>query len=112
VEAGDIMALMVDRRGMDTFLASGAKLAKSLGDRVGRRVRILSQSGDDRDFLEGLFTPYSILTINTIWLPDGSRETKVILNGRRPRRNPVDFEVVKKLARELKSLTLRIEFED
>jgi transcription antitermination factor NusA-like protein len=112
VEAGDIMALMVDRRGMDTFLASGAKLAKSLGDRVGRRVRILSQSGDDRDFLEGLFTPYSILTINTIWLPDGSRETKVILNGRRPYRNPVDFEVVKKLARELKSLTLRIEFED
>jgi len=112
VEAGDIMALMVDRRGMDTFLASGAKLAKSLGDRVGRRVRILRQSGDDRDFLEGLFTPYSILTINTIWLPDGSRETKVILNGRRPRRNPVDFEVVKKLARELKSLTLRIEFED
>ena len=112
VEAGDIMALMVDRRGMDTFLASGAKLAKSLGDRVGRRVRILSQGGDDRDFLEGLFTPYSILTINTIWLPDGSRETKVILNGRRPRRNPVDFEVVKKLARELKSLTLRIEFED
>jgi hypothetical protein len=112
VEAGDIMALMVDRRGMDTFLASGAKLARSLGDRVGRRVRILSQSGDDRDFLEGLFTPFSILTINTIWLPDGSRETKVILNGRRPYRNPVDFEVVKKLARELKSLTLRIEFED
>ena len=112
VEAGDIMALMVDRRGLDTFLASGAKLAKSLGERVGRRVRILSQSGDDRDFLEGLFTPYSILTINTIWLPDGSRETKVILNGRGPRRNPVDFEVVKKLARELKSLTLRIEFED
>ena len=112
VEAGDIMALMVDRRGLDTFLASGAKLAKSLGERVGRRVRILSQSGDDRDFLEGLFTPYSILTINTIWLPDGSRETKVILNGRRPRRNPVDFEVVKKLARELKSLPLRIEFED
>src|SRR5437660_12329913 len=105
VEAGDIMALMVDRRGMDTFLASGAKLAKSLGDRGGRRKRILSQGGGDRQSLEGLFTPYSILTINTIWLPDGRRETKVILNGRRPRRNPVDFEVVKKLERERKSLT-------
>src|SRR3989442_425578 len=65
VEAGDIMALMVDRRGMDTFLASGAKLAKNLGDRVGRRVKVLSQGGDDRDFLEGLFIPFSILTINT-----------------------------------------------
>lgn len=78
VEAGDIMALMVDRRGMDTFLASGAKLAKSLGDRVGRRVRILSQGGDDRDFLEGLFTPYSILTINTIWLPAGSQIVLIV----------------------------------
>ena len=112
VEAGETMALMVDRRGMDTFLASGAKLAKSLGDRVGRRVRVLSQGGDERDFLEGLFIPFSILTINTIWLPDGSRETKVILNGHRPRRSPVDFEVAKKIAHELKSLTLRIEFED
>src|SRR5438128_11775455 len=103
---------MSNRIVIDSYIDSDAKLAKSLGDLVGRHVRILSQGGDDRDFLEGLFTPYSILTINTIWLPDGSRETKVILNGRRPRRNPVDFEVVKKLARELKSLTLRIEFED
>lgn len=111
VEAGDIMALMVDRRGMDAFLSSGAKLAKNLGDRVGKRVRVLNFGGDERGFLEDLFTPFSILTINTIWLPDGSRETKVILNGHRPHRNPIDFEVVRKLARELKGLTLRIEFE-
>src|SRR2546428_3361051 len=70
VEAGDVMALMVDRRGMDTFLASGAKLAKSLGDRVGRRGGNLSPSGEGKEFFEGIFTPYSILTINTIWLPD------------------------------------------
>src|SRR5947199_3717422 len=65
VEAGDIMALMVDRRGMDTFLASGAKLSKSLGDSVDRRVSIRRQRGAEREFLEGLFTPFSILTINT-----------------------------------------------
>jgi transcription antitermination factor NusA-like protein len=111
VEAGDIMAVMVDKKGMDAFLASGAKLAKSLGDKVGKRIRILSFGGDERDFLEELFTPFSILTINTIWLPDGSRETKVILTGRRPRHSPLDFEVVKKLAHELKGLTLRIQFE-
>ncbi len=39
VEAGDVMALMVDRRGMDTFLSSGAKLAKSPQLRR-RRARI------------------------------------------------------------------------
>jgi len=31
VEAGDIMALMVDRRGMDTFLANGTKTATQSG---------------------------------------------------------------------------------
>ena len=111
VEAGEIMALMVDRKGMNAFLSSGARLAKTLGDRVGKRVRVLSFGGDERDFLEELFSPFAILTINTIWLPDGSRETKVILTGRKPWRSPVDFEVVKKLAREFKGLTLRIEFE-
>jgi transcription antitermination factor NusA-like protein len=113
VEAGDIMALMVDKRGVDAFLATGAKLAKNLGDRMGKRVRVLSYGGDERNFLEELFSPFGILTINTIWLPDGSRETKVILSGRRPRRSsPIDYEVVKKLARELKGLTLRIEVEN
>src|SRR5437870_13255603 len=83
VEAGDIMALMVDKRGVDAFMASGAKLAKNLGDRMGKRVRVLSYGGDERNFLEELFSPFGILTINTIWLPDGSRETKVIHCGHR-----------------------------
>src|SRR2546428_11859726 len=54
VEAGHIMALMADRRGMDTFLASGAQLDKNLRDRVGRRVKVLRQGGEDRHVLEGL----------------------------------------------------------
>src|SRR3989442_5715414 len=40
VEAGEIIALMVDRGGMGTFLGTGAKLAKSHGDRLGSRGRI------------------------------------------------------------------------
>jgi hypothetical protein len=53
----------------------------------------------------------SILTLNTIWIPDGTTETKVILMGRQPRRMPVDPDVVKKLAKQLRNMTLRIEFE-
>src|SRR3972149_5345350 len=45
VEAGDLMALMVDRKGMGTFLSSGARLAKTLGDRVGKRIRVLGFGG-------------------------------------------------------------------
>jgi hypothetical protein len=49
--------------------------------------------------------------LNTIWIPDGTTETKVILSGREPRRMPVDLEIAKALARQLRNMSLRVEFE-
>jgi hypothetical protein len=56
-------------------------------------------------------SPLSILTLNTIWIPDGSTETKVVISGREPRRLPIDPETVKGLAKQIRNITLRIEFE-
>jgi transcription antitermination factor NusA-like protein len=111
VEADGMMAILVDRRDVPKLLSGGAKVVKDLGDTFGRRVKLISYGGDDREFLEDLFSPLSILTINTIWIPDGSTETKVILTGRQPRKMPVDLDKVKMIAHELKGMTLRIEFE-
>jgi transcription antitermination factor NusA-like protein len=111
VEADGMMAVLVDRRDLPRLLGGGAKIVKDLGDTFGKRVKLISYGGDDREFLEDLFSPLSILTINTIWIPDGSTETKVILTGRQPRKMPVDFDVVKRIAKDLKGMTLRIEFE-
>jgi len=111
VEADGMMAVLVDRKDVPRLLGGGAKVVKDLGDTFGKRVKLISYGGDDREFLEDLFSPLSILTINTIWIPDGSTETKVILTGRQPRRMPVDLDIVKTMAQELKGMTLRIEFE-
>ena len=111
VEADGMMAVLVDRRDLPRLLGGGAKVVKDLGDTFGKRVKLISYGGDDREFLEDLFSPLSILTINTIWIPDGSTETKVILTGRQPRKMPVDLDVVKTIAKDLKSMTLRVEFE-
>jgi transcription antitermination factor NusA-like protein len=111
VEADDMMAVLVDRKDLPKLLGGGAKVVKNLGETFGKRVKLISYGGDDREFLEDLFSPLSILTINTVWIPDGSTETKVILTGRQPRNMPVDLEKVRKIARELKGMTLRIEFE-
>ena len=111
VEADGMMAVLVDRKDVPRLLGGGAKVVKDLGDTFGKRVKLISYGGDDREFLEDLFSPLSILTINTIWIPDGSTETKVILTGRQPRRMPVDLDIVKSMAQELKGMTLRIEFE-
>jgi transcription antitermination factor NusA-like protein len=111
VEADGTMAVLVDRRDLPRLLGGGAKVVKDLGETFGKRVKLISYGGDDREFLEDLLSPLSILTINTIWIPDGSTETKVILTGRQPRKMPVDLDVVKTIAKDLKGMTLRIEFE-
>jgi len=111
VEADGMMAVLVDRRDLPRLLGGGAKVVKDLGDTFGKRVKLISYGGDDREFLEDLFSPLSILTINTIWIPDGSTETKVILTGRQPRKMPVDLDIVKTIAKDLKGMTLRVEFE-
>jgi transcription antitermination factor NusA-like protein len=111
VEADGVMAILVDKKDMPKLLGGGAKIVKDLGDTFGKRVKLISYGGDDREFLEDLFSPLSILTINTVWIPDGTQETKVILTGREPRRMPVDLEKVRKIAEELKGMTLRVEFE-
>ena len=111
VEADDMMAILVDRKDLPKLLGGGAKILRDLGETFGKRIKLIGYGGDDREFLEDLFSPLSILTINTVWIPDGSTETKVILTGRQPRNMPVDPEKVRKIAQEVRGMTLRIEFE-
>ncbi len=111
VEADDLMAILVDKKDLPKLLGGGARIVRDLGETFGKHVKLISYGGDDREFLEDLFSPLSILTINTIWIPDGSTETKVILTGRQPRNMPVDPETVRKIAEEVRGMSLRIEFE-
>ena len=111
VEVENFLAILVDKADMAKILSQGGKIIKEISARTNKRVRILNYGGDERQFLEDLLSPFSILTINTIWLPDGSTETKAILYGRTPKRVPVHFDIIKRLAKEIRGMTLRIEFE-
>ena len=111
VEAENNVVILVDKRDMGKILSDGGKTVHAISDSLDKKVKVLSYGGDDRQFLEDLLNPLAILTLNTIWIPDGTTETKVILSGREPRRMPVDLEMAKGLARQLRNMSLRIEFE-
>lgn len=111
-EVGETLVIMVDRRDIGKIVGQEGNLVRTLSELVGgKRIKVMGYGGDDRRFLEELLSPLSILTINTVWLPDGSTETKTILQGRTPRHMPVDLDAVKQLAKEIQGLTLRVEFE-
>jgi len=110
VEANGVLAVVVKRGDMPHLLGYGGKILKALGEKTGKKIRILEQEVDDRKFLEDLFAPLSILTINTIWLPDGTTETRVILRKRGRRWAPINVEALKEIAQKVRGITLRVEF--
>jgi len=110
VEADDVLAVIVGRGDVARLLSYGGKIIRELGEKIGKTVRVLEHEVDDRKFLEDLFAPLSIIAINTIWLPDGTTETRVIL-GRRRRKLPlINVEALKEIAKKVHGITLRVEF--
>ena len=110
VDVGKTLAVIVGHGDVPRLLGYGGKIIKALSGETGKSIRILEYGVDDRKFLEDLFTPYSILTINTIWLPDGTTETRVILRKKHGSQPPFDLKALKEIAREVRNMTLRIEF--
>jgi transcription antitermination factor NusA-like protein len=112
LEAGKTIALIVGYGDVPRLLGYGGRIIKTLGEKTGRNIRILEDGVDERKFLEDLFAPLSIMTINTIWLPDGSTETRVILRKSRGAQTPFDVKALKEIAQKIRNITLRVEFAD
>lgn len=110
VEADNVVALIVGRGDVARLLSSGGKIIRAVGEDTGKRIRVLEHGVDTRKFLEDLFAPLSIITINTIWLPDGSTETRVILRRRGRKRPPFRWNALKEIAQKVRGITLRVEF--
>ncbi|HVP27268.1 MAG TPA: hypothetical protein VMT26_06350 [Candidatus Bathyarchaeia archaeon] len=106
------LALVVGAGDVPRLLGYGGKIIKTVSEETGKTVRVLEYGVDDRKFLEDLFAPLSILTINTIWLPDGTTETRVILRKRRGMGPPFDVKALKEIASKVRKMTLRVEFAD
>jgi transcription antitermination factor NusA-like protein len=112
VEVEKTLAVLVGHGDVPKILGYGGKIVKAISDETGKNVRVLEYSVDDRKFLEDLFTPFSILTINTIWLPDGTTETRVILKRKRGQQLPFDVKALKEIASKVRKMSLRVEIAD
>lgn len=112
VEVGNSLIILVRKEDVNRILGYGGKFLKELSEKTGKkRVRILPYNEEPRRFLEELFAPATVLAINTLWLPDGSIETKVVIPKRDARRLPTSVEVLKDLAKRIMDITLRVEVE-
>ena len=109
-DVGRTLAIVVGHGDVPRLLGYGGKIVKAISEESGKSIRILEQGVDDRKFLEDLFMPLNILTVNTIWLPDGTTETRVILKRKRGMQLPFDLKAIKEIAEKVRKIALRIEF--
>ncbi|UCE96195.1 MAG: hypothetical protein JSV51_00880 [Candidatus Bathyarchaeota archaeon] len=110
VKAEGILALIVGRGDVARLLGYGGKIIRAIGEKTGKRIRIIEQDVDNRKFLEDLFAPLPVTTINTIWLPDGTTETRVILRRRGRGPSSINVKAMKQIAKEVRNMVLRVEF--
>jgi hypothetical protein len=76
-----------------------------------KRVWLFEADVTDRKLLEEAFYPLRILTVNEVWLPDGSKITKVILPYSRGIEEKMDEKSIKKVLKTLRGLDVLIEYE-
>ena len=103
--------LMEMEQADSTLIRSKPEIKQRLEDVLKGKVWVIGTSNSDRQFLEELFYPIRILTVNTVWLPDGSKLTKVIIPGRRPERLRGEIEALKGVVKQVKGIELIVESE-
>ena len=110
ITENDVLAIIVGKGDVAKMLSSGGKIVKIIGKKMKKTVRIIEHNSNERKLLEDLFAPICVLTINKIWLPDGTMETRVILKKRGSRRFSGNINSFKEIARKVFGTVLRIEF--
>jgi transcription antitermination factor NusA-like protein len=110
VDVGGFLVLVVGKGDSAKFNANPNPI-RDLGDAFNRRVVVIEASMNDRKFLEDLFSGQQIITINIIWLPDGSTETRVVLGARGAKRlSKKRIQALTEIAKKVRKMDLRVEY--
>ena len=104
---GDFVLVL---RGQDVSVLRGnqeltSKIEKEMGD----KVWFVEAEASDRRFIESLFHPIKVLSVNFFWLPEANKLTKVVVadDGKNAQLN---LDKVQKIAKAVRNIELLIEF--
>jgi len=94
-----------------SILRSNQDLQSELEGALKGKVWLVGAGGNDREFLEDVFFPARVLTVNTVWLPDGGKKTKVIVPAKRSERRIGDFDKLREAVKRARGIELLVETE-
>ncbi len=87
-------------------------LYRTLQNEFKGKIWLVESDETDKKFIEDLFFPTKVLSINSVWAPGGVQKTKAIISGKWTPRFPIDTEKVIQIVKNARNLDIEIEFED
>ena len=103
--------VLVLQRSDLSILRSNVELASRIQAQFQSKLWFVEAEATDKRFLENLFFPARILTINLIWLPDGNKLTKVIVTAHNIRVSDINVEQIQKITKTVRNIELLVDFE-
>lgn len=94
------------------IIRASENLTEIINKGFGKVVWIIEADSNDRRFLENLFHPLHLESVNFVWLPDGSKLTRIVIE--KSAFNKVDknkLETIKKISMAVRQIDLIIETE-
>jgi len=95
-------------------IRSNSALSKKFEDEFQSKVWFVEAQATDKRFIENLFFPTKVLAVNILWLPDGSKLTKIIIStsDKIELQQHPNIEKIKQIAKNIRNIELLVEFEN
>ena len=87
-------------------------LYRTLQNEFNGKIWLVESDETDKRFIEDLFFPTKVLSINSVWAPGGVQKTKAVISGKWTPRFPIDTKKVVQIVKDARNLDIEIEFED
>jgi len=87
-------------------------LYRTLQDQFKGKIWLVEADETDKRFIEDMFFPTKVLSINSVWAPGEVQKTKAVISGKWTPRFPIDTKKVVQIVKNARDLDIEIEFED
>lgn len=87
-------------------------LYRLLQEQFHGKIWLVEDDKNDKKFIEDLFFPTKILSINSVWAPGGVQKTKAVVSGKWTPRFPIDTNKIIQIVKNARNLDIEIEFEE
>jgi hypothetical protein len=81
-------------------------------DQFQGKIWLVEAEENDKKFIQDMFFPTKILSINSVWAPGSVQITKAVVSGKWTRKFPINIETVIQIVKNARNLDIEIEFEN